>query len=64
MSKAIKTLRERIDVLRVEVDFYRDQPNGRNADVYGTLLNELLTAQDALMRLQDPDLASFLDRRS
>jgi hypothetical protein len=64
VSKAIKTLRDRIDVLRAEVDFYRGQPNGRNADAYGPLLNELLQTQDALMRLQDPELAALLDRRN
>lgn len=63
MSKAITTLRARVKTLQVEVDWYRDQPDGRHAAAYGPLLNELLQAQDALMRLQDPDLARFLDGR-
>lgn len=62
MSKAIPTLKSRIEVLQQEVDFYRSQPDGRSAAAYAPLLNELLQAQDALMRLRDPELAAFLDR--
>lgn len=64
MSKAITTLRARVKTLQVEVDWYRSQSDGRQAAAYGPLLNELLQAQDALMRLQDPDLARFLDGRA
>lgn len=58
-----ETLRARVTKLQADVDWYRSQPDGRSAVAYGPLLGQLVQAQDALMRLQDPELAAFLDAR-
>jgi len=58
-----ETLKARVTKLQADVDWYRSQPDGRNAVAYGLLLGQLLQAQDALMRLQDHELAAFLDAR-
>lgn len=63
-TKAIQALRSKVKTLQAEVDHYRSQPDGRNAAAYPDLLGQLLKAQDALIRLEDPATAAFLDARA